>query len=271
MIPRHAVGTPDLWIVADDDDGVADAVAEFATTRGLAVSRVTFGQFARSVTVNFSGLAATVTPSAPILLRTGWDSFGDDADARFLRLEAHAQAWAACTLCESPVINRPTELGLTGYADYATVLSLVRAQARAAPGVVTPPEEIYSSGWQEEDGDWAVQDLVTYATAAAPVRPDGDGPYRYRRWQPTSHYVTVTLVDEHGWVTDHLGAGRHDGLIAPSVAILCALGLRFGAVIWSVPHGCEPQVAKVETYPPAWALGPHLAAVADVLLTTLVP
>lgn len=270
MTPRHAVGTPDLWIVADEGDGVADAVAERARARDLAVSRVAFSQFARSVTVDFSGSAATVTPSAPVLLRTGWDSFGEDADAKFLRLETHAQVWAACTLCESPVINRPTEIGLTGYADHATALSLVRARARAVPGAVTPPEEIYSSGWLEEDGEWAVQDLVTYATAGAPHKPDGDGPYRYRRWQATSHYVTVTVVDGHGWVTDHLGGGEHDHLIVPSGAILGALALRFGAVIWSVPDGGEPEVAKVDAYPPTWALGQHLDAVADLLLTALV-
>jgi hypothetical protein len=261
---------PDLWLVAGDDDELADVLADRAAKRDVSVSRVTFAQFARSVTVEVAGSAATVTPLAPILLRSGWESLGDSADAKFLRLESHAQAWAACALSPGPVINRPGEIGFNGHSDRATALSLARARMRGLDAV-RPPREIYSSEWLEQDGGWAVQDLVTYATAAVPRKPDGDGPYRFRLWQPTSHYATVTVVDSAGWITDHLRADEDPGLIGPSMAILQALGLRFGAVTWGLPDEAAPEVARVEPYPPDWAMGSHLHEVADALLAALAP
>lgn len=270
MSSARTVGQTDLWLVAGADDEVANAVDHLASTSGLLVSRLSFTQFARCVTVDFSGSQATVAPSAPILLRTAWEASGDSSDARFLRLEAHAQAWAACALCDAPVINRPTEIGITGDADHVTPLSLLRAGARVPERRVELPHEVYSSEWIEQDGDWAVQDLVSYATAVVPDRPEGAGPYRYRRWRPTSRYTTVTVVDGDGWANDYSATSDPAALIEPSLAIVRALALRFGAVTWAVPDGAPAEVARVEAYPAAWAIGPHLDQVARALLTALV-
>jgi hypothetical protein len=261
---------PDLWVVAHPGDRVADAVGARAGSRGLSVSRVSFGRFARWVTVALTGSRATVTPSAPVLLRTTWESSGDDPDARFLRLEAHAQAWAACALTAATVINRPSEFGLTGSSDHLTPLSLLRARARDPACQVQISPEIYSSDWLEPDGDWTAQDLISFDTAAVPRRPEGDGPYRFRRWRPARRYATVTVVDACGWAVDHAGSAHDSSLVEPTVAIVRALGLRFGAITWALPGSAAPAVARIDPHPASWRMGPHLDTIAEALLEALV-
>ena len=73
---------------------------------------------------------------------------------------------------------------------------------------------------------------ASYSTAVVPCRPEGAGPYRYRRWRPAGHYATVTVVDGDGWAHDHSGASDPAALVEPSQAIVHALALRFGAVTW---------------------------------------
>ena len=126
--------------------------------------------------------------------------------------------------------------------------------------------EIYSSEWLDPDGDWTAQDLISFDTAAVPRRPEGDGPYRFRRWCPARRYATVTVVDARGWAVDHAG-NAHDaaprgerardgidgpvgGLVEPSVAIVRALGLRFGAVIVGVPRQRRARGSDASTPTP---------------------
>ena len=253
---------PDLWIVAAADDGVAAAVAERAVARGLDSRWVSFREFSQTATIRFSGSETSIEPCAPVLLRSSW-SFGDrDPDGSFLALEAYAQVWSACALSTASVINRPSAHGFTGSADHLSQLSLLRARASGVEVDLAP--EVYSSEWSEEDGNWAVQDLVTYRTASVPERPSGDGPYRYRSWHPTREYKTVTVVDHQGWANrraDH-------ALIERSVTIVSALGLRFGAVTWGLfDLGADP--ARIDAYPSRWAIGPNLDLVCAALLQAL--
>jgi hypothetical protein len=258
---------PDLLIVADPRDALANAFAAFAREAGREVLPVDFRDAARLYTIEVGEEGALVDPDVPVFLRPcSTPAPNSDPDSVFHHGECVATVWAAAGLCKARVINRPGPHGFAGRCSSAAVITELRGGFHAGrPEVIAlklPPPG--------RDGEeWWTQSLTTYATARWPDASHGAGPFRARPARACDGYEIVPVVGSQAWRSTLAPLDPLE-LEARSVRAARALDLAFAAVTWAVaPDFRAAAIARVDPWPQFAQVQYAWPAVAGALLEFL--
>ncbi|EFC83440.1 hypothetical protein [Parafrankia sp. EUN1f] len=281
----HNLTADDLLIVADPEDPVAAELTAYLAEHGRRAVTLDPFDAAQLFTVEVRGRASgdgdrggeagdgvggqavvSVVPEVPIFLRVPeLANAAGSFDARFQYQECVAQLWAAATLTNAPVVNRPTSRAFGGALSYSAALTERRA------GEPAGSVEVFTARFPDPavqvDECWWVRDTITGHSAVWPGRPSGDGPYR-ARWSvsdPAFEVVIVLGADAWRCTTAEID---HLELTARSVTLAGRLELTLAAVVWRVDaDGERARLVEVDPFPGvellrmAWlGLGPRLLA-----------
>lgn len=139
-----------------------------------------------------------VDPDRPLLwLCPGGADQPGTADGRFLAWEALAAARSIATLTRSPVLNRPSAVGLCGTLPPGPAVAVRRARHHDREATVRA--ERFTGGWLPDDGgDPGELEVHDYATGRRSYGPDpsSSGPFRRRAAVHRADLVKVRVVGD---------------------------------------------------------------------------
>jgi hypothetical protein len=226
--------TPDLLLVADRHDHLAQRFGTLATKAGKRVSQMNGISAARLFTIRVEPQMTTVTPSLPMFVRSSawWrESPGEDEDEDFLRAEAYATFWAAASLSSAPVINRPGRHGTSTYLTSGEIASIfgnrfsssVKEFHVSSSTFVRDPEHVWG-----EDTHYLAAPLSTFSKESC---------IRARRIGEAPLYEIITVVAGESFAATNDSRTRQFSLGERSSAMARELGLEFATITWSIEGG----------------------------------
>jgi hypothetical protein len=229
----------DVLIVAREDDGVAQRLHQALETRGRRVCRVDGPAAARMFTVRVHAGGNSVSPTVPMFVRASawWQNIEtEDSDERFLRAEAHATFWAAASLCEAPVINRPGPNGPVYRMTSGSIAAILKTQN------VNGCREMWVSGPEilggVDDTLWG-EDMEFLTAPVSQLRKSG--PLRARKLNPQALYEIVSVVGKRGFSATCDSRTAELNLIEQSVALVQRTEVHLATVTWAVDeNGATP-------------------------------
>jgi hypothetical protein len=262
---------PDLLIVAENNDELADRLEEFLRGQAVDVERVGYRAAAGRLTVRREKDVATVRPVCPIFLRppAPRPPFSTGS-ARFHSAEIHGLVWAAAALSDAVVINRPGRHGFGGRASGSAAVLRRRA------GLPEQGQEIFAShaslvtAVPNEAGWWLERRRSRTAAPPADVSADS-GPYRGGRIPTGSEAFVACVVGTQVYITPETGHALEERIRHDSVRVAGELGLTFATLAWRRTASADPCLGRVNPWPSLAELGQHWASVRSALVGELLP
>lgn len=257
---------PELLLIAEPRDRVADELARAAAGRGIEAERLTYPEAALRMTVARRGTEVRVEPRAPIFLRPpAAASLWLPRVSQFHHQEVRTLVWAAAALTQAAVVNRPDSHGFASRAFGASAVLRNRA------AVAENPVEVFSSGPPTvgDPQDWWLESQASGQVFALTGDVPDRGAFRSAHVRADRHTVTATVAGRRVFVADPEADGAH-GLGARSLAVCRALGVSFAALTWRLPDGdAGLELARIDHRPGLQQIGGAWTAVADALLEEL--
>ena len=253
-----------MLLVAGERDHLATSLLAGLSNRRISSSLLDGLSAARKFTIKREGSTVFIEPDCAIFLRqSAWDNalVVQDSDERFLRAEAFATVWAAATLTQATVINRPVLTGIN---------RIFRTDILAAlePSALDK-SEIHASGPEvlvDIEGLWG--ENVESTVGPVEFMPGGI-PLRARNVCATARYEVMTVVGQRAFSSTLDPRVAEFKLEEQSISLAQKFKLHFTTVTWSI-EGIDAYPIRINSAPQSVELRHNWNQVIESLCDDLV-
>jgi hypothetical protein len=235
---------------------------------GLGLEFRTHRELAAEVSVEQPpGQPPVVTPDRPLLwLSPGDAGCPDTPDGRFLAAETLAAARSIAFLTRSPVLNRPSAVGMCGTLPPGSARA-VRGARRVDPEAVRaerfagawPPDAAADAGDAAGAGELEVYDYATSRSSYGPASSSA-GPFRYRAAGGPARLVKIRAIGDRAIAATDVTSATLDA----SRRVAARYQLDLATVWWLIgTDDGSRTLARVDCW--EWDAGGDVTDVADAI------